>query len=64
MSLAGVVSEFLVAKAEASERQTTLRGYNAAVRAAEDFGWIGLVVQQIHKRIARAASGVATLPSP
>ena len=40
------------------ERQSTLRGYNAAVRAAEDVGWIGRTVQQLHKRIAQAASKV------
>ena len=43
-SLDGVLAEFLAAKAEAGKRQSTLRGYNAAVRAAEDLGWIGPVV--------------------
>ena len=40
-----------------------MRGYNAAVRAAEDLGWIGPVVQQIHKRIAQGASRVGFQPS-
>ena len=43
--MAGVLADFLAAKAEAGERQSTLRGYNAVVRAAEDLGWIGPVVQ-------------------
>ena len=30
-SMAGVMAEFLVARAAAGERQSTLRGYNAAV---------------------------------
>ena len=42
--MARVLVEFLAARAEAGERQSTLRGYNAAVRAAEDLGWIGPVV--------------------
>ena len=51
-SLARVVAGFLADRAEAGQRQSTLRGYNAAVRAAEDLGWIGPTVQQPHKRIA------------
>ena len=61
-SLAGVLAEFLAARAEAGARQSTLRGYNAAVRAAEDLGWIGTTVQQLHKRIAQAASKVGLQP--
>ena len=61
-SLAGVLAEFLAARAEAGERQSTLRGYNAAVRAAEDLGWIAPTVQQLHKRIAQAASKVGLQP--
>ena len=38
------MAQFLAAKAEAGERQATLRGYNGAVRAAEDLGWIGQLV--------------------
>ena len=44
-SLAGVLAGFLATRAEAGERQSTLRGYNAAVRAAEDLGCIGPTVQ-------------------
>ena len=61
-SLAGVVAEFLAAKAEAGESQPTPCGYNTAVRAAEDLGWIGPVVHQLHKRIAQAASKVGLQP--
>ena len=61
-SLAGVLAGFLAARAEAGERQSTLRGDNAAVRAAEDLGWIGPTVQQLHKRIAQAASKVGLQP--
>ena len=61
-SLARVLAGFLAARAEAGERQSTLRGYNAAVRAAEDLGWIGPTVQQLHKRIAQAASKVGLQP--
>ena len=57
-SMAWVPAEFMVARTEAGERQSTLRGNNAAVRAAEDLGWSGLVVQPLHKRIAQAASKV------
>ena len=55
-SLARVLLGFLAARAEARERQSTLRGYNAAVRATEDLGWIRPTVQRPHKRIAQAAS--------
>ena len=51
-SMAGVPTEFVAAKAAAGERQSTLRGYNAALRAAKDLGWIGSVIHQLHKRIA------------
>ena len=61
-SLSRVLAEFLAAKAEAGERQSTQRGYFAAVRAAEDFGWVGPVVQQLHKRIVQAASWVGFQP--
>ena len=61
-SLAQVLAGFLAARAEAGERQSTLRGYNAAVRAAEDLGWIGPTVQWLHKRIAQAASKVGLQP--
>ena len=44
-SLAEILIEFLAAKAEAGERQSTLRSYNVAVRAAEDLGWIDWVVR-------------------
>ena len=60
--MAGVLAEFLAARAEASERQSTVCGYNAAVRAAGDLGWIGLVVHQLHKRIAQAVSKVGFQP--
>ena len=60
--MAGVLAEFPAAKAQAGEQQATLQGYNAAVRAGEDLGRIGLVVQQIHKRIAQAASRVGWQP--
>ena len=55
-------AQFLAATAEAGERQSTLRGYDAAVRAAEDLGWIGRIVHQLHKRIAQAASQVGFQP--
>ena len=61
-SLARVLAGFLAARAEVGERQSTLRGYNAAVRAAEDFGLIGPTVQQLHKHIAQAASKVGLQP--
>ena len=61
--MARVLAEFLAARAEAGERQSTLRGYNAAVQADEDVGWIGSVVHQMHKRIAQAASKVGFQPS-
>ena len=61
-SLAGVLAELLAAKAEAGERQSNLRGYNATVRYAQDLGWIGPVVQQLHKRIAQAPSQVGFQP--
>ena len=50
--MAQVLAEFPATRAEAGERQSTLRGCNAAVRAAEDLGWIGPTVQHLHKRIA------------
>ena len=62
MSMAGVLAEFLAARVVAGERQSTLRGYNAAVRAAEDRGWIGSVLQQPRKRIAQATSKVGFQP--
>ena len=62
MSMGGVLAEFLAARAAAGVRQSTLRGYNAAVRAAEDLGWIGSVVHQLHKCIAQAASKVGFQP--
>ena len=61
-SLARVLAGFLAAMAEAGERQSTLRGYNAALRAAQDLGWIGPTVQQPHKRVAQAASKVGVQP--
>ena len=61
-SLVRVLAGFLAARAEAGERQSTLRGYNAAVRAAKDLGWIGPTVQQLHKHIAQAASKVGLQP--
>ena len=39
-SMPRVRAEFVAARAEAGERQSTLRGYNAAVRAAEALSWI------------------------
>ena len=60
--MARVLAEFLAARAVAGERHSTLHGYNAAVRAAEDLGWIGPVVQQLHKCIAQAASKVGFQP--
>ena len=60
--MAGVLAEFVVARAAADERQSTPRGYNAAVQAAEDLGWIGYAVHQQHKRIAQAASKVGFHP--
>ena len=62
-SLARVLAGFLAATAEVRERQSTLHGYIAAVRAAEDLSWIGPTVQQLHKRIAQAASKVGLQPS-
>ena len=44
------------------ERDSPRCGYNAAVRTAEDLGWIGPVVQQLHKRIAQVASKVGFEP--
>ena len=61
-SLARVLAQFLAAKAEAGERQSTLCGYNAAVRAAKYLGWIGVVAHQLHKRIAQAASKLGFQP--
>ena len=61
-SLAKVLAGFLAARAEAGETRSTLRGYNAAVRAAEDLGWIGPTVQQLHTHIAQAASKVGLQP--
>ena len=62
MSLAGVLAEFLAARAEASEGQSTLCGYTAAMQAAEDLGRIGPVIHQLPKRIAQAASKVGFQP--
>ena len=61
-SLVGVLAEFLAVRAEADGRQSTLHRYNAAVRAAEDLGWVGPVVHQLHKRIAEDASKVGFRP--
>ena len=61
-SLARVLAEFLAARAEAGEQQSTLRGYDVPVRAAEDLGWIGPTVQQLHKRIAQAPCKVGLQP--
>ena len=57
-----MLAEFLAAKGEAGEGQSTLRGYNAAVRAAEDLGWVRPVVCGLHKRIAQAAPKVDLQP--
>ena len=46
----------MVARPEAGEGTSTLRGYHAAVPAAEDLGSIGPTIQQLHKRIAQAVS--------
>ena len=61
-SLARVLAEFLAARAEAGEQQSTLRGHNAAVRADEDLGWIGPTVQQLQKHVAQATSKVGLQP--
>ena len=60
--MAGVLAEILAPRAEVGERQSTLRRYNAAVRAAKDLGVIGAVVQQLHKRITQAVSKVGCQP--
>ena len=51
-----------IPNAEAGEPQSTVRRYNVALRAAEQLGCAGPVVQQIHKRIAQAASRVGFQP--
>ena len=61
-AVAEVLAEFLAAKAEAGERQATLRGYIAAIRAVEDLEWIDPIVRSRHKRIAQAASKVGRQP--
>ena len=61
-SMAGALVENLAARSAGGERQSTVPGYNAAVRAAEDLGWIGSVVQHLHKRIPNAASKVGFQP--
>ena len=61
-AVAKVLAEFVAAKAEAGERQATLRGYIAAIRAVEDLEWIDPIVRSRHKRIAQTASKVGRQP--
>ena len=63
-SLTKVLAEFLVAKAGAGEHQSTLRGYNMAVWAAQALGWIDGVVCRVHKRMQHViAMGLVPFPT-
>ena len=57
-----VLSRYLLQQSKDGASSSTMRGTLAAVRIAQDMGWIPQTVAPIHRRLAKSGGGGSRVP--